>query len=364
MEILLYILQLKFILLISGITCLLIGIKIKKLFFKQIFYSLMSVFFTLFIFEFIIWNEKEINYENSGEYTEGEYFDQYKEYIGYGPKNDGSFSSIKKINNDTIYSVTYTIKNKIRNTPNSDDSSDIHNIFLGCSQVFGEGLNDDQTFPYFFNENLKIKSNTRNYGFHGYGPHHALSLLENFIINDKLFSKKPKNINVFYSYIDGHEIRAAGLRKWDLYGPRYDVENGNIIYKGGFNHYSNFNHKFLSLKKKVLWNSNIYKFLILPQLVRKNEDKNLERAMYLLKKMHDILSSHDINFYLIVDTNTNKNLKFMNFLQSNKIKNLCLQCEIDDFEESEEYNIIGDGHYSEKYNKTRAKLLYENIKFK
>ena len=86
--------------------------------------------------------------------------------------------------------------------------------------------------------------------------------------------------------------------------------------------------------------------------------------MYLLKKMHDILSSHDINFYLIVDTNTNKNLKFMNFLQSNKIKNLCLQCEIDDFEESEEYNIIGDGHYSEKYNKIRAKLLYEKIKFK
>jgi len=51
------------------------------------------------------------------------------------------------------------------------------NVF-GGSWVFGEGLNDNETLPYYLQQIFPDYKVT-NFGFHGWGPHNALYLLEN-----------------------------------------------------------------------------------------------------------------------------------------------------------------------------------------
>ena len=111
---------------------------------------------------------------NLGDYSSGKYFRKDVPNLGYGPPNDGSFSSIKLKNNDTVYSVIYSIKDKIRITPSSNNKVNNQILFLGCSQTFGEGLNDNETLPHYFGLETNNFYQIKNYGFHGYGtcfPH-------------------------------------------------------------------------------------------------------------------------------------------------------------------------------------------------
>ena len=50
-------------------------------------------------------------------------------------------------------------------------------IFTGCSFVFGEGVNDNQTLPYLYGkQNPAVRC--YNYGFPGYGTQQMLAVLQ------------------------------------------------------------------------------------------------------------------------------------------------------------------------------------------
>lgn len=110
----------------------------------------------------ILDNENNKNVKAFGDIVTGDYYYKDPNYVlGYGPpRKEGVYSSIKLVEEDTVYSVRYTIKDKMRFTPNSNYYSNKTSIFLGCSQTFGEGLNDNQTLPYYYNEMFEDKHAT------------------------------------------------------------------------------------------------------------------------------------------------------------------------------------------------------------
>src|SRR5690242_12950529 len=92
---------------------------------------------------------------------------------GYATKSDLGYQGNPGIhvseklgkNGESIYTVKYTIVDDgFRITPNNSSTGNTIN-FLGCSFTFGEGLNDDQTLPYYVSEFGRY--HVRNYGFVG-----------------------------------------------------------------------------------------------------------------------------------------------------------------------------------------------------
>jgi len=111
-----------------------------------------------------------------------------------------SKKNIKNIPSKMVYDVTYNIDNNQRritptdsklskkpgkkgvsepknNKPQNQKYEGNINVF-GGSWVFGEGLNDNETLPYYL-QKIFPDYKVTNFGFHGWGPHNALYLLEN-----------------------------------------------------------------------------------------------------------------------------------------------------------------------------------------
>lgn len=141
--------------------------------------------------------------------------------------NPGSYSDVtKKIKetDEVIYSVQYSIgENNLRITPKVNLNASIFMRYFGGSYTFGEGLNDIQTMSYLSqvaNDNVDAV----NLGFHGYGPHNALMLLQSLDSSEGAF-----NLLLTGSY---HAFRSACIPSFSRDHPRYELEEGVLVYKG------------------------------------------------------------------------------------------------------------------------------------
>ena len=177
-----------------------------------------------------------------------------------------------------IYNVKYTIgTDGSRITPQYIESS--HRInFLGCSVTFGEGLNDDETLPYFVAKNGFYS--VKNYGFSGYGPHQVLALLKS---NIDTFG----DINFFltgYFHID----RSACKQSWSK-GPRYIFEDGKLKQDGFCQDlYDGTELKVWSKAEKILLSSAIIRAS--QKILYRASEENKDTRLYieLIKKMNEI----------------------------------------------------------------------------
>ncbi|MDR0339173.1 MAG: hypothetical protein LBH65_02725, partial [Desulfovibrio sp.] len=133
---------------------------------------------------------------------------------------------------EIVYSVTYgVLPSGWRVTPQHPEASTAVVVF-GCSFAFGEGLEDEQSFPWQLAERLGPGYQVFNFGFPGYGAHHMLSWIESGILDD--IAARYSKVHVFYSTIRGHELRGLGYSQWDPYGPWYGFDKGRIVRKGVF----------------------------------------------------------------------------------------------------------------------------------
>lgn len=203
-----------FIFLLFFLVFLLIAMFIKQKTIKKITFLLFSVFFILFVFEFVLsfFNNKAIT-------------DFHKEYINVkGICNLKKDKHIKILfNNQTydfynrnfdgfkdcsiVFNSEYTVydNTSLRYTKCNKDSDQVY-IFFGCSLIFGLGINDDETLPYYFSKKFNFEKNIINCGFSGCGTNTALNIL-----NSNLFRYFiPKNSKVkhsFYTLIEDHIYR-------------------------------------------------------------------------------------------------------------------------------------------------------------
>lgn len=139
--------------------------------------------------------------------------------------NEGRHRTVKQADDGgLIYDVVYSIgRDHFRITPGNGSGPQRVN-FLGCSVTFGEGLNDDQTLPYYFAQRQRGVE-VQNFAFSGYGPQQALAILQ---------SGRDTHGQVnFFLTAPWHALRSACKPLWTLGSPRYELGPGGAVRRAG-----------------------------------------------------------------------------------------------------------------------------------
>ena len=347
------------------LICILIytGTKFHKIIYKQICFNLSAIPIAILLFEiFSIATKPEEKVTFSGTYADNQTVSGSKIFLGYGPKEDTSFqvSAIRKNNESIIYSVNYSFKDGRRFSPNNNNTSNFNVSFLGGSHLFGDGLNDNQTTPYFLNKCSNQKYNLFNYAFSGYGTHQALMIIEKKIL-PALKTTKSKDAVIYY-FIPSHINRAAGKTLWDVNGPQYEFINNELTYEGGFDETKVIKQNFITKRIKIIWhNSHLYRILS----EGKYSNKDIIRAKEIIKHMHLLLRNNNSRFIVIV--RREQNTEYLKKLLYEPMKEASIEFYfidsiIEDYsEDNDRYHIIGDGHPSEAYNEKLAAFLHNKL---
>jgi lysophospholipase L1-like esterase len=133
-----------------------------------------------------------------------------------------------------VYDVHYSInENHLRATPDEGREKAPAVVFFGCSNTFGEGVQDDENFPYRLAESLGTDKRVINLAFSGYGTNHMLAWLQCSRLEPALEGSTPET--VFYVFIKDHVRRATGHVRWAARSPRFtQTSDGSFKREGMF----------------------------------------------------------------------------------------------------------------------------------
>ena len=87
---------------------------------------------------------------------------------------------------------------------------DKYALFLGCSYTYGDGVSDEETMPYFFEEKAQHHL-AQNYGFMGYSPLQSLALFQHRNLREEI---KQQNGFAVYTYINDQIDRVIPASRW------------------------------------------------------------------------------------------------------------------------------------------------------
>lgn len=133
----------------------------------------------------------------------------------------GKGGSVRATNGDElIYDVEYTVnEHGLRITPEPTRKDAPAILFFGCSFTFGEGVKNEQSFPYLVAEALDEERRVLNLSYLGFSANHMLARLENDLVEPALGDSEPEL--VVYTFIEDHVGRVAGHTRWTRWSPRY-----------------------------------------------------------------------------------------------------------------------------------------------
>lgn len=130
-----------------------------------------------------------------------------------------------------IFDVLYTINSEgYRQTPAAGEAEGGGYVFLGDSFTFGVFLNDDQTLPYYFSR-AGGGGKVLNLGVSGWGPHHALRVLE--LARYKGLEKdNPLGVKgVYFGLIDTHADRVSTPTTKFMTAPYYVLDGDRPVFR-------------------------------------------------------------------------------------------------------------------------------------
>lgn len=226
--------------------------------------------------------------------------------------------------------------------------SDESIIFLGCSRIHGDGLNDDETIPYYFSKKLNFEKFVLNASVPARSTNTAISILNSDVIN-KFMAKK--RINFFlYLLVKDHIYRNFRNTYSDMVGDNKIYKNKKSIevsqsfgkIKKLFAKSYIFRRTFLILIDK--YNDNFYKNYLIDSIEYMN---NIIKTKYSSKLVLIVWNEFDEDFI-------------------NKLKEKCGYIIVLPryFDENDEiYKIKGDEtHLTSKANEEISEILYNYLK--
>ncbi|MGH7840761.1 MAG: hypothetical protein ACREQT_04500 [Candidatus Binataceae bacterium] len=130
-----------------------------------------------------------------------------------------------------IADVTYRIDaNGLREIPAAVQGGPHKVAFFGCSFMFGHGVENDQTLPYYFVRASGGTFEGFNFAGEGWGPHQMLREIETGFV--RRVAGVPEL--AIYEVIPDHLRRVSGRAPWED-GPKYVVCRGDeVCYSGPF----------------------------------------------------------------------------------------------------------------------------------
>ena len=103
-------------------------------------------------------------------------------------------------------------------------------LFFGDSQMFGEGVNDNETLAYYF-EHFNNTYRAYNYGFLGHGPGQMLYTVSTDDFKEQFNERKGK---AFFLYRDDAIKTSVGEVPWGEGYPKYSLINNKVECVGTF----------------------------------------------------------------------------------------------------------------------------------
>ncbi|SKA30211.1 hypothetical protein SAMN02745126_04908 [Enhydrobacter aerosaccus] len=160
-------------------------------------------------------------------------FTRPDDLLGYAPEPNASVTARKLFGDTVLYDVTYTTNaHGLRITADALPDARACVVFFGDSITFGEGVRDNEDFPYVVSRAVGDRYKTYNFAFSGYGPHQMLANLDSGRV-DRIVNCMPKYF--YYLAIPDHAARVAGIYSWDRHGPRYELApDGSVVQRGHF----------------------------------------------------------------------------------------------------------------------------------
>lgn len=150
--------------------------------------------------------------------------------LGVAPQPSRRSRSQRSREGRIIYDVEYSIdEHGWRVTPPADPDARAV-VFFGCSFTFGEGLDDEEAFPYRVGASSAGRLRVFNFSFHAYGPHQFLAALEDGLFED-LLPRGP--LTLVHLAIPDHVRRVAGLTAYGQSGPRYTLTPSGALVRRG-----------------------------------------------------------------------------------------------------------------------------------
>ena len=221
------------------------------------------------------------------------------EVLGYKPKPDTSHIGVRTKDGQVIYSIKYsTDANSLRITPiDSTKPRTKYAQFYGCSMTFGEGVQNNETLPYYFG---KYNNTYRpyNFAYSGYGPHQMLARFETNSLRNIV---KESNGVGFYIYINDHVNRVLGTLT------NFSYNGGNAPYFHKINNELKHDGLFINDRRIRSWiyerllKSNILKlFKIGYPFKLTEEDYDLTAEVIAASSKAYQKQFGDDNFYVII----------------------------------------------------------------
>ena len=239
--------------------------------------------------------------------------------LGYKPIPDTTHTGTRTKDGQIIYSIKYsTDANSLRITLLDTTKPRIkYAQFYGCSMTFGEGVQNNETLPYYF---AKFDSTYRpyNFAYSGYGPHQMLARLETK--NVKKIVKENTGI-AFYIYINDHVNRVIGtLTNFGYNGgevPYYHEVGSQLKHNGLIKDA----RKFRSWIFKQLLKSNILKVFKIgyPFKITEQDYELTAEIMAEASRNYKKQFGND-NFYVIIYPTTVNNSLIISLLKQKGVK--------------------------------------------
>lgn len=278
--------------------------------------------------------------------------------LGYKPKPDTSHVGTRTKDGKIIYSINYsTDANSLRITPlDTIKPRTKYAQFYGCSMTFGEGVQSNETMPYFFGE-YDSTYRPYNFAYSGYGPHQMLARLESE--NAKKIVKETTGIG-FYVYINDHVNRVLGtMTNYGYNGgqaPYYHVVNGLLKHDGLFKE----GRKLRSWIFEQLLKSNILKLFKIgyPFKITEQDYELTAEVMAEASRIYKKQFGND-NFYVIIYPTTVNSSLIINFLRKKGVKVLDYSKLFNPLEKG--YAIPNDEHPTALANEILVKQLVKDI---
>jgi hypothetical protein len=317
---------------------------------------LSSVMLSLAVGE---WAVKMFDNQEAGTYSpESDFFQP-----AYWEKSDLGYQALpgkyrsKKLTEEgnTLYDVVYSIgSDRFRITPIRNGLERLRINFFGCSFLFGEGLNDYETLPAFLNA-MDSTITVKNFGWHGYGVHQALRILES--------DRDTRGEINFLLTAPWHSERSACVPEYSIGSPKYTLaEDGSVHLDGACNV---FLHQQFFLTR-ILNRSRLYQLVMLA--FNNSQDRQIELYLAIIKRIKEL--SEERNQTLLIGfigaetgwfTGTYSNEKIVERLDRMGIDVIDVSLVSPDNLPRQYYIHPLDKHPSTRANEARAKLVKEYL---
>ncbi len=282
----------------------------------------------------------------------------YDKDLGYKPRPDTTHTGIRTKDGQIIYSIKFsTDANSLRITPiDTTKPRTKYAQFYGCSMTFGEGVQSNETLPYYF---AKFDSTYRpyNFAYSGYGPHQMLARLETE--NVRKIVKENTGV-AFYVYINDHVNRVIGtLTNFGYNGgevPYYHEAGSQLKHDGLMKD----TRRFRSWIFRQLIKSNILKLFKIGYPFKITEDDYELTAEVMAQASRDYKKQFgNDNFYVIIYPTTIDSSLIINLLKQKGVKVLDYSKLFNPLEQK--YAIPYDEHPTALANEILIKQLVKDI---